>query len=365
MLKGGTPLKIAIIGGGPAGLTAAIEGVHAGLEIELFEQYKIGGNIRCAEAFFDGLNILGEPEEGVRFKVEKMNFKINNTYSFNNDEQTNIWMIDRSEWQQALAKEAKELGVVIYEDNAISRTELEELRDKYDYVIDCSGAPSVTSKLYDFTEFYKENSGLTVQYTLAGDFSKYEGEIFAALLSEGSGYYWIFPKSNTEANVGLILFDNKEEDLWKKLDEVLEIEGLTSYEKTRELSGTCPVVRPEKLVYENIIMAGDAAGLISPLHGGGIDNACISGKIAIKCIMKNEVENYGEEINKALGKRLDGEAKFAKLAYQFNRDQLDNLLNLVHSSDKLLGEHAFLNGEGAAFGKFGVIKGIVPNVNDY
>lgn len=42
--------SIAIIGGGPAGLTAAIEGAKSGFDVTLYEKYKIGDNIRCAEA---------------------------------------------------------------------------------------------------------------------------------------------------------------------------------------------------------------------------------------------------------------------------------------------------------------------------
>ena len=67
--------KIAIIGGGPAGLTAAIDGAKNGLNIDLYDQYNIGDHIRCAEGFFDTLNMLGEPKAGVRFKVEEMDFK--------------------------------------------------------------------------------------------------------------------------------------------------------------------------------------------------------------------------------------------------------------------------------------------------
>lgn len=358
-------MKVAIIGGGPAGLTAAIEGAHAGLRIDLYEQYKIGENIRCAEGFFDTLNILGEPDYGVRFKVKQLDFKIKNTYSFDSDEHINLWMIDRSEWQRGLAEEAQNLGVVIHENSPISKERLKELSVSYDYVIDCSGAPSVTSKLFGFNQFYKENSGLTVQYTLLGDFSAYEGKIFSALIHKGEGYYWIFPKSKTEANVGLILFDKTVGNLWEKLDEIIELEGLSMYEKTKKLGGICPVVRPEKLVYDNIIMTGDAAGLISALHGGGIDNACISGKIAIKCIMKNEVNQYGHEINQALGNKLDGETRLANLVYKLHPTMLDHVVKHVHSSKKTLGEYAFLNGNGDAFSKFGVIKGIVPRVNDY
>ncbi len=352
--------KIAIIGGGPAGLTAAIEGAKNGLSIDLFDQYNIGDHIRCAEGFFDTLNMLGEPKAGVRFKVEEMDFKVKNSYGFPSDDKINLWMIDRSEWQIALAEEARGLGANIYENTPISKVKFKELVEKYDWVIDSSGAPSVTSKVYGFNQFYKETSGLTVQYTLLGDFSKYNGKIFAALIEDYSGYYWIFPKSENEANVGLIFFKDYDLNLWEELDKVIEKEGLASYTKTRKLGGICPVVQPDQLVYENVLLTGDAAGLVSALHGGGIDNACISGKIAIECIVNDEVNQYQHKINDVLGKKLDGETRLANLAYKLNPSILDKLVKVVSRSNKTLGEYAFLNGNGDALGKLGLLKGIIP-----
>ena len=40
----------------------------------------------------------------------------------------------------------------------------------------------------------------------------------------------------------------------------------------------------DRLIYDNILLVGDAAGLTSPLHGGGIDMAVISGEEAAKSI---------------------------------------------------------------------------------
>ena len=354
--------KIAIIGGGPAGLTAAIDGAKNGLSVDLFDQFNIGDNIRCAEGFFDTLNMLGEPKTGVRFKVDELEFKVKKNYAFRSDDKTNLWMIDRREWQIGLAEEARALGAAIHENSPINKAKFKELVEEYDYVIDSSGAPSVTSKAYGFNQFYKETSGLTVQYTLLGDFSKYNGEIFCALIERQSGYWWIFPKSDNEANVGLILFKETDQNLWDLLEKIIEKEGLSSYTKTRKLGGICPVVRPEKLVYDNVFLTGDAAGLVSALHGGGIDNACISGKIAIQCIVSGQVDQYENEITKVLGKKLDGETRLANLAYKLNPTILDSIVKLVHRSDKSLGEYAFLNGNGDAFEKLGMLKGLIPSL---
>ena len=354
--------KIAIIGGGPAGLTAAIEGAKQGLEVDLFDQYKIGDNIRCAEGFFDTLNKLGKPEDGVRFQVNTLDFKVKKTYGFDADEKVKLWMIDRQEWQIGLAKQARALGVRIHENSPINKEKFKQLASEYDWIVDGSGAPSVTSKAFGWQSFYKETSGLTVQYTMHGDFSKYEGKIYAAILKNHAGYYWIFPKSDDEANVGLIVFNDTKDNLWDVLEEIIEAENLSSYVRTRKLGGICPVVIPEQLVYENAILTGDAAGLVSALHGGGIDNACVSAKIAIECIVNDEVDKYDEKIRALLGKKLEGEQKFADIAYQINQTVLDTIFKFLVRSGKTLGDYGFLTGDAAGFLNLKAISGFIPPV---
>lgn len=353
--------KIAIIGGGPAGLTAAIEGAESGLDVDLYNQDHIGDNIRCAEGFFDTLNMVGEPKNGVRFKVKDLEFEVKNNYVFPTDGKVNLWMIDRREWQIGLAEEAREKGAEIIENTPISKEKFQKLVQEYDWVIDSSGAPSVTSKVYGFTPFYKEKAGRTVEYVLEGDFSMYDGKIYAALNDQGSGYYWVFPKSEREANVGIIFFKKTDLNLWDELDKIVERLGLSSYEKTRKIGGICPVVQPEKLVYGNVLLTGDAAGLASAFHAGGMDNACISGKTAIQCITNDSIDQYQNEINQIVVKKLAGEKRLAKLVYNLTPSILDRLVKTIHDSDKSLGEYGFLNGNADALEKTGVLKGIIPS----
>jgi flavin-dependent dehydrogenase len=54
---------------------------------------------------------------------------------------------------------------------------------------------------------------------------------------------------------------------------------------------------------------GDAAGLASPLHGGGIDIACISGILAARAIGAASSEQYMQSVQKILGSRQNLEQK--------------------------------------------------------
>ena len=143
--------------------------VQGAADTTLIEK-EIGENIRCAEGFFDVLKLLGMPEAGVRFKVEKIIVRAKSTYYFD-ARQLFLWMIDRRVWQTELAKKARQKGVRIEENSGISPEELKGLQKQYDCIIDASGAPSVTSRAYGFSDFYKKNSGKTVQYVNRGLFT--------------------------------------------------------------------------------------------------------------------------------------------------------------------------------------------------
>jgi len=62
--------------------------------------------------------------------------------------------------------------------------------------------------------------------------------------------------------------------------------------------GLIPTRVLNRLVYDRIILAGDAAGLTSPLHGGGIDMAVVSGTMAAAAAAKGPqaVAGYRREL---------------------------------------------------------------------
>lgn len=330
--------KVAIVGGGPAGLSAAIEGAKNGLDITLYEKYKIGENIRCAEGFFDSLNILGKPKYGVEFKVEEIILHLKSEYCFPCEDKMNIWMIDRPKWQKSLAEQGRALGINIIEDAPINKEDFKKIMDKYDWVIDSTGVPSITSLVYGFNKYYSDTSVITGQYKLEGDFKKFHNKIKAGFEEHYLGYYWIFPKSDNEANVGVGWLDssnsiNKNLNIWNELDRILQKEGIHHYTKISKKGGLCPVKKLDTLVYKNVLLTGDAAGLASPLHGGGIDTACISGEIATQCILNDKVNSYENEIDRVLGKKINGDKALFEWWRSVNNNELENVIKIL-CSDK-------------------------------
>ena len=146
--------------------------------------------------------------------------------------------------------------------------------------------------------------------------------------------------------------------------DVIKIEKLdVGYERTRKLGGICPVVMPEELVHGNVLLTGDAAGLVSALHGGGIDNACISAQIAIDCIANGTVDQYDKRVRETLGTKLEGERQFANVAYTVNPTVLEAVFKLMERAGKSIGEYGFLTGRAAKFLGMPVIKTVLHSVS--
>jgi len=113
-------------------------------------------------------------------------------------------------------------------------------------------------------------------------------EIFLNQEKTPGGYAWIFPKNGAKVNVGLGVcmqdkFPNPKIQLYKHFLNApifqgsLLLNGGSWYDPTR---------RPlDNMVGNGIIITGDAACLVNPIHGGGIGPSMLSGYLAGKTIV--------------------------------------------------------------------------------
>ncbi len=328
-------MKLAVIGGGPAGLAAALEGATQGLQVVLFERYRIGQKIACAEVLIDILGIVPPLAEGVRCKLDKMFFHGSDIYEFP-AVALSLFSLDRQAWQLSLARKVSSLGVEIREGEKIAVGSLPLLQKQYDYVIDAGGFASPTVTRYGLRDRLVRGAAKALQYTLWGDFSSLGPNIWIELGRKFCGYFWIFPagspKNWHKANVGICLFPGSGQDticLKKELLQFLERKGMSSLKVEKTCGGLIFNSWPEELVFDNIILAGDAAGLASPLHGGGIDTAFYSGCLAARCVAGGEVSLYREKITAVLGPRLKAERDLASTWHKIGYEGLDSILKIL------------------------------------
>ena len=111
--------------------------------------------------------------------------------------------------------------------------------------------------------------------TAEGDFSD-ATEMFFGNLAPG-GYGWIIPKSHC-ANVGLGTWERFHGNLRTLYETFLKSHDLHGGKAT---GGYVPVLGPIDLtVAGNVLLAGDAAGMVMATNGGGINVSMLAGRIA-------------------------------------------------------------------------------------
>jgi len=126
-------------------------------------------------------------------------------------------------------------------------------------------------------------------------------EIYLSQKVTPGGYTWIFPKGSAKVNAGLGIcmhgkFPNPKNQFYKHI--------LTKplFEGSVLLTGGAwfdPTRRPlDNMVGNGMVIVGDAASLVNPIHGGGIGPSMLSGYYAGQTIV--EALEKGEPTQKAL-----------------------------------------------------------------
>ncbi len=315
-----------VVGAGTAGCLAAKTAAEAGLKVALIEKKpkaEIGEKI-CGDALGDHhLKTLGlDMPTGDEFEAKIDGIKIyspdENTIFTIADKDFVGHILNRHLFGQWLLKKATDAGAQFF-DNMNFRSPLFEgntvvgvsAKDmKNGAVSEMRGKVTVDATGYfgrvrkqlppelgidrdinnaDVEACYREIRQLKQET----DDTRY-CEIYLNQQASPGGYVWIFPKGGAKVNVGIGTcmrktgYPNPKEQLYK-----------TAFSKPMFAGSTVitggawfdPVRRPiDNMVGNGVMLTGDAASLVNPIHGGGIGPSMLSGHYA------------GQQIVEALGK---------------------------------------------------------------
>jgi digeranylgeranylglycerophospholipid reductase len=157
------------------------------------------------------------------------------------------------------------------------------------------------------------------------------------------GYLWVFPKDDDRANVGIGISGVEEKTAQYYLNKFInEHEWLKKGSILEVNVGAVPVGGfLEELVRENVLVVGDAARQVNPLHGGGIYEVMVAGKLAgekiAKAIENDDIEilkEYEKEWWSTQGKKLKKVLKIRNFAEKLSDEDM-NYLAKVWSGDDL------------------------------
>jgi len=281
---------ILIVGGGPAGLSAAIAASEAGCPSVAVVERKTrwGWPIQCAEMVpkLIGETVLLERNVIVQAVTD---------LSFHHGDQeigslrAPAYMLDRSRFEAALADRAAHLGVALWQpatvraiagDGALVAQGSHEYNLEAQVIIGADGPLSLVRRVVsdEPMEF-----AFAMQHVLPLAERGEVADIFLAA-EYGAGYGWCFPRGS-QANVGVALPFDRRERLRAALDDLAErlvrAGKLASATLIRRTGGLIPVSGPvAQTAVGSILLVGDAAGQTHPLSGAGILTACACGRMA-------------------------------------------------------------------------------------
>jgi len=168
------------------------------------------------------------------------------------------------------------------------------------------------------------------------------------------GYAWVFPKDGHTANVGLGVRNIHTEPAINYLRRFIDSDPRFKGAKIlRRNGGVTPVSGMlDKIVDDNLMLVGDAAGQLVPMTGAGIHSGIEAGKMAgaeaVDAIVGEDTSArrlgmYRTRFEKYWGKRIRDSRKIVEMLDKFSDDDLNTLATVI-TNDEIL---ALANGENA------------------
>ncbi|MCX6814916.1 MAG: NAD(P)/FAD-dependent oxidoreductase [Candidatus Aenigmarchaeota archaeon] len=357
---------IVVIGAGPAGSSAAMATAKAGLKVLMVEKRaEIGSPKRCGE----GLSKSALGRMGLELEESWVRRTIlgASTYAPNGKKITvnykgpEGWVIERKVFDKWLAKKAVEAGArviaktdavsVIKKDGKVSGVTLESNGKRWDVqakvLIAADGVESKIAREAGIdTTLRLVDVASGVQFEMAGvDIDPDRIELYFGNEIAPAGYAWIFPKGKNQANVGIgvrkpwakktayeYLMDFVESRPGLKKGSIVEING-----------GGVPVgALMKNMVADNFMVVGDAAHQVNPIHGGGIGESFVAGRIAAQVAVqairkgdcsKKSLSEYNKIWWKERGEKLQKLVRLREVTESLKDEELNWLAEYLQGED--------------------------------
>ena len=281
---------VVVVGAGPAGGTAARYAARRGLRVLVLDKRKeIGVPVQCGE-------YVASPEEVSRIfpragPVDDL-FDVPNRVKEIDTPVIRIWSprgrrydipfrgftVRRDKMDQGIADQAVREGAELRTETSVrsvrgTRVETSGGTVEGKVIIGADGPRSTVAQSVGLPW---PVSGPAISATAEGAFSD-TTEMFFGNLAPG-GYAWVIPKDHC-ANVGLGTWDRFRGNLRVLFDKFLHDHDLDGIGKAT--GGWVPVMGPiPRTVRENVMLVGDAAGMVMATNGGGINVSMLAARIA-------------------------------------------------------------------------------------
>jgi len=297
-------VDVLVVGAGPAGAVAAWQAKQAApeLDVVLLERDRaVGAPVRCAEGVGDaGLREFANPDgaDWVSRRITDVILEAPDDTQLVLANSGVGWILDRTRFDAFLAAQAAAEGAAVLvgaEATAMARNggdrwhvRVKQRGTEEVYrarvVIGADGVETMVGRWAGLdTRVPARDMESCAQYVLQGiDFNPDAIYLqFSTAIAPG-GYAWIFPKGVGVANVGLGLVALKTDgrNAREYLDAWVARRFPTGARTGYTVGGVIVHTTIKKTYTDGVLIAGDAAHMINPLSGGGINNAMKAGRLA-------------------------------------------------------------------------------------
>jgi flavin-dependent dehydrogenase len=369
-MENGNLYDVAIIGGGPAGSTAATLLAKAGRRVVVFERDKfprfhIGESLLpFSMGTFDRLGVRekldaafmpkygGEITAACGTKGAKFYFK-----DGFRSQRDSAYQVTRSEFDKLLLDHSRENGAEVREETEVTKLEFADDRVKIAieaadgkkstidarYLLDCSGRQTILGTMFNLKQTYDHLQKFSV-------FAHYEGVdrypgLDGTLIRMVRGldrWFWTIPLTETRTSVGVVMdtaaFRKAKLSPEVALEQLIAEQPLM-VERMKNAARVTPVYSASDFSYRNTrldgdrwLLAGDAAGFIDPVFSSGVFLAIMSAERAadtVEEVLRDESKQhrafrkYSHDVNRI----MDIYLTFVNAWYQRGKEFLEVFLS--------------------------------------
>ncbi|MDZ4405714.1 NAD(P)/FAD-dependent oxidoreductase [Prosthecobacter sp.] len=318
-----TTWDVIIIGGGPAGSTAASTLRQAGrkvlvLEKEKFPRFHIGESLLpYNRAVFEDLGVWPKIEaagfmvkRGAQFWMgdgsirTRLNFSQGSFTEFPESIQ-----VERAKFDDILLRHAEELGAEVREEALVTEHRIEKDRvtikfrtkdgseheAQAAFLVDASGLTNFTANREKLRDYYPGHKKIAIFGHYSGvQMTEGEEKGDILIIRRKNSWFWMIPLEDDKTSVGLVLdqadfkalnmapqavFDDAVLTTKTVQDRMINARSISQGHVLSDFSYT-----NRKLVSDRVVRVGDASGFIDPIFSSGVMLAMSSGQRGSKVV---------------------------------------------------------------------------------
>jgi len=353
-------IDVIIVGAGPAGTACGKKLSENGFSVKVYDRREeLGVPVRCGEGLDErAQELIGKiPDNCISQKIKGARIYAPNGKYLEAILEYGGLILNRRVFDKWLAEQAIKAGAEIQKNTIITDFIKEngyykgvkgeflekKFEEKAKMIVCATGAESALRKaLKIFSKLNLIDSCL--QYKMSGiDINSDFIHIYLGNEIARRGYLWIFPKGKDKANVGAGVIPGKLNAKYY-LDKFINEHQELKKGKIDLVEGGCvPVGDLLKDVVDNgLLICGEAAHHVNPIHGGGIKEAIISGQLAADvitdCLKKNDVSKkvlskFNELWWEKRGKHLRNVEKLREVVEKLSDEDLNDLADALKPED--------------------------------